>query len=119
MIRDDLRWLKCEWNSEYIQSDRIQLYYEYARKLFETGGAYVCTCKPEKFREKILAKKPCECRTLSTIDNLSRWDKMLDGGYHEGDAVVRIKTEIDHPNPAIFPKVLFFWILCHHTSKKQ
>jgi glutamyl-tRNA synthetase len=101
MIRDDLRWLKCEWNSEYIQSDRIQIYYEHARKLLEIDGAYVCTCKPEKFREKIFAKKNCECRTLSTIDNLSRWDKMLDSGYQEGEAVVRIKTEIDHPNPAI------------------
>ena len=101
MIRDDLRWLKCKWDSEYIQSDRIQIYYEHARKLLEIGGAYVCTCKPEKFREKILAKKNCDCRILSTSDNLSRWDDMLEGRYHEGEAVVRIKTELDHPNPAI------------------
>ena len=26
---------------------------------------------------------------------------MLAGGYQEGQAVVRVKTELDHPNPAI------------------
>ena len=26
---------------------------------------------------------------------------MLEGGYKEGEAVVRVKTELDHPNPAI------------------
>ncbi|MBA7470034.1 hypothetical protein ES707_05311 [subsurface metagenome] len=26
---------------------------------------------------------------------------MLDGTYGEGEAVVRIKTDLDHPNPAV------------------
>jgi glutamyl-tRNA synthetase len=38
---------------------------------------------------------------MSAADQLERWHKMLNGGYKEGQAVVRIKTELDHPNPAI------------------
>ncbi|RLE55736.1 MAG: glutamate--tRNA ligase, partial [Candidatus Methanomethylicota archaeon] len=32
-IREDLLWLKAKWDEEYIQSDRIPIYYSYAVKL--------------------------------------------------------------------------------------
>ncbi|MEM2263552.1 MAG: glutamate--tRNA ligase family protein, partial [Candidatus Bathyarchaeia archaeon] len=63
-IREDLAWLDCRPDEEYIQSDRIPIYYEYAEKLLEAGNAYVCTCQPQTFRERILAQKPCPCREL-------------------------------------------------------
>jgi glutamyl-tRNA synthetase len=100
-IRDDLEWLGCKPDEEYIQSDRILIYYEYARKLLQDGNAYVCTCNRQEFRRKILAKQPCSCRGLPPEVQLERWDKMLNGAYSEGGAVVRIKTDITHPNPAI------------------
>jgi glutamyl-tRNA synthetase len=100
-IRQDLKWLGCKWDEEYIQSDRLPIYYEWTEKLVSVGGAYVCECTPEEFRKKTLAKEPCPCRNLSTADQLERWHKMLTGGYQEGQAVVRVKTELDHPNPAI------------------
>jgi len=34
-------------------------------------------------------------------ENLARWKRMLDGHYEEGEAVVRIKTDLNHPNPAV------------------
>ncbi len=101
LIRKDLAWLECKPDEEYIQSDRIPLYYEHAEKLLKDGNAYVCTCKPEDFRKKILAQKACECRNLPVEENLRRWKLMFDGGYKEGEAVVRVKTELDHPNPAV------------------
>jgi len=100
-IREDLIWLGCKPDEEYIQSDRIPIYYEYAEKLLKDGKAYVCTCKPEVFRERILAKKPCDCRNLPPEEQLSRWEHMLNGEYEEGEAVVRIKTDLNHPNPAV------------------
>jgi len=101
LIREDLAWLECKPDKEYIQSDRIPIYYEHAEKLLKDGNAYVCTCKPEDFRKKILAQEPCECRDLPVEENLRRWKSMFDGGYKEGEAVVRVKTELDHPNPAV------------------
>jgi glutamyl-tRNA synthetase len=100
-IREDLAWLECKPDEEYIQSDRIPIYYEYVERLLKDGNAYVCTCQPEKFREKILAKKPCVCRNLPLEEHLVRWKKMLEGKYREGEAVVRVKTDLNHPNPAV------------------
>jgi glutamyl-tRNA synthetase len=100
-IQQDLTWLDCRPDEEYIQSDRIPIYYEYTEKLLEEGHAYVCTCKSQSFREKILAGQPCDCRDLSPAKQLSRWKRMLSGQYAEGEAVVRVKTDLHHPNPAV------------------
>ena len=100
-IRDDLAWLGCRADEEYIQSDRLPIYYEYAERLLREGNAYVCTCTPDEFRKTSLAKKPCNCRDLPPTEHLERWRRMLDGGYSEGEAVVRVKTDVEHPNPAV------------------
>ena len=100
-IREDLDWLRCKADEEYIQSDRLPIYYEYAERLLREGNAYVCECQPEKFRKKTLSRKACDCRDLPTTKNLERWQRMLEGGYAEGEAVVRVKTDIEHPNPAV------------------
>jgi len=100
-IREDLLWLGCKWNAEFTQSDRLEIYYEHAGRLLQDGNAYVCTCKPEEFRAKIIAQKPCPCRLLTPEANLSRWEGMLDGKCGEREAVVRLKTDLNHPNPAV------------------
>ncbi|MEM3608720.1 MAG: glutamate--tRNA ligase [Candidatus Bathyarchaeia archaeon] len=100
-IREDLAWLGCKPDEEFIQSDRIHIYYEHAEKLLKDGNAYVCTCKPELFRKKILANQPCKCRNLSSEEHLARWQRMLKGDYKEGEAVLRVKTDLKHPNPAV------------------
>ena len=100
-IREDLAWLECKPDEEYIQSDRIPIYYEYAERLLKNGNAYICTCQPELFRKKILASKPCKCRNLPSEGHLARWQCMLKGEYREGEVVYRIKTDLNHPNPAV------------------
>jgi glutamyl-tRNA synthetase len=100
-IREDLAWLGCKADEEYIQSDRLPIYYEYAERLLREGNAYVCECPPEQFRKKTLSRKPCACRNLSAEENLKRWQRMLEGDYAEGEAVVRVKTDMEHPNPAV------------------
>jgi glutamyl-tRNA synthetase len=100
-IREDLKWLGCKVDAEYIQSDRLPIYYEYTEKLLKDGNAYVCSCQPEYFRKKTLAGKPCKCRDLPPRENLKRWNRMLNGEYVEGSAVVRIKTDLNHVNPAV------------------
>ncbi|PVX25320.1 MAG: glutamate--tRNA ligase [Candidatus Bathyarchaeum sp.] len=100
-VREDLEWLGCKWDAEFIQSDRLPIYYEHAEEIIKAGNAYVCTCEREVFQEKSRSGKSCPCRSLSADKNLVRWKHMLDGGYNEGEAVVRVKTDLGHPNPAV------------------
>ena len=100
-IRQDLKWLGCKVDEEYIQSDRLPIYYEYTEKLIGDGNAYVCECPSEEFRKKTIAKQACPCRDLPAGEQLERWHRMLTGGYTEGQAVVRVKTDLDNPNPAV------------------
>lgn len=100
-IRKDLDWLNCPPDEEYIQSDRMITYYDHAERLLKDGNAYVCTCEPETFRQRILAQKPCDDRDLPAEEHMARWKRMLDGSYREGRAVVRVKTDLNHPNPAV------------------
>jgi len=101
LIREDLKWLECTWDEEYFQSDRLEIYYKYAEELIQKGGAYVCECAPESFKQLVEAGRACPCRSLSSNENLGRWGKMLDGEYQEGEAVLRVKTDLGHPNPAV------------------
>ena len=100
-IREDLSWLQCRPDEEYIQSDRLPIYYEHAERLIKNGDAYVCTCNRELFRRLVLEQKPCPCRGCSSAEHLARWQGMLGGEYSEGEAVVRVKTDLNHPNPAV------------------
>jgi len=100
-IREDLAWLGCEWDGEFVQSDRLEIYYEHAEKILKDGNAYVCACKRKDFQEKVRNKQPCPCRILKPKENFLRWKGMLDGTYGEGEAVVRVKTDLGHPNPAV------------------
>ncbi|MEM2890154.1 MAG: glutamate--tRNA ligase [Candidatus Hadarchaeum sp.] len=100
-IKRDLRWLGLNWDEEYYQSDRVEIYYHHAEQLIKSEKAYVCDCDVESFRKLRDSGQPCPCRGLSASENLIRWQKMLAGGYVEEGAVVRIKTDLKHPNPAV------------------
>jgi glutamyl-tRNA synthetase len=100
-IDEDIAWLNVKVDERYIQSERLPIYYEYAETLLTMGAAYVCTCESEKFKSLYMAKNPCPCRDQSIDEHLRRWRMMLDGRYKRGEAVVRVKTDIKHPNPAI------------------
>ncbi len=102
MIEEDAKWITGDIDKPIIQSERLDIYYRHMETLIKKGHAYVCTCRPEDFRELVNSKKPCPCRSLSSEENLSRWEDMFKREiYSEGDAVVRIKTDIKHKNPAI------------------
>ena len=100
-IPEDLKWLSVNIDEKYIQSERLPLYYKHAEKILGMGLAYVCTCESEEYKKLYMAKEPCPCREMPPEEHMKRWKMMLDGEYKRGDAVVRIKTDITHPNPAI------------------
>jgi glutamyl-tRNA synthetase len=59
-ILESMRWLGMDWDEgpgkggnygPYVQSERLQLYQEAAKKLVETGHAYYCYCSPERLEK--------------------------------------------------------------------
>ncbi|MCX6649274.1 MAG: glutamate--tRNA ligase [Candidatus Bathyarchaeota archaeon] len=100
-IQEDLKWLGVKVDEMYVQSERLAIYYEWAEKLLGMGAGYVCTCESEEYKRLYMAKEPCPCRELPPEEHLRRWHMMLDGEYKRGEAVVRVKTDLTHPNPAI------------------
>ncbi len=106
-IPEGLALLDVKVHKTYYKSDRLQLFYDYCVKILEKGRAYVCDCDGSVWRTKYKVKqKECPCRILSKENNLARWEKMLDGTYPEQGAVVRLKTGMDTPDPAIRDPVM-------------
>ncbi len=100
-IKEDLKWLGIKWDKVIIASKRLATYYKYAKKLIEMGKAYVCTCGDE-WKTMRNRGQACPCRALSKREQLARWKKMFaKNGFREGDAVLRIKTDLNATNPAI------------------
>ncbi|MEO5937294.1 MAG: glutamate--tRNA ligase, partial [Terriglobales bacterium] len=85
----DLKWLGLEWDEgpdkggsfgPYRQSDRMQLYHDYAERLLHEGKAYLCFCKAEDLeedRKRALAehRSPIysgKCRAIPAAEALQR-----------------------------------------------
>ena len=101
-IESDYEWLTGKKPDIIVKaSERMDIYLEYAEKLLRDDFGYVCKCSAEKFKKLRDDSKECPCRSKSPLENLSHWKLMNDGTFDEGDAVVRVKTSIDLPNPAL------------------
>jgi glutamyl-tRNA synthetase len=101
MVKEDIAWLGLGITETITQSDRLALYYNLCKQLIEKGGAYVCTCDNDCFRELKKSKTACPCRDQTVEKNLGLWEKMLDHTFREGEVTVRIKTDLHHPDPAM------------------
>ena len=100
MIPEDLAWLGVEPDEAVIQSDRMELYYADARELVARGAAYVCDCPAAEWRGLKNDGRPCPHRALATVRQVAACEALFDGG-DSGGGIVVVKTDIDHPNPAL------------------
>lgn len=106
LIPESFEWLKIIYQKPIIyKSDRLDIYYKYAEKIIELGYAYVCTCSADIMRKNRAEGKECEHRNLSIEEQKQRWKEMFK--MKEGSAVLRIKTSMQHENPAFRDRVLF------------
>ena len=99
-IREDLRWLKIKVNQEVVASRRLSIYYKHAEDLIKLNAAYVCTCG-ESWKKLKNNSRACPCRSNDSKTNMRKWKKMLSHSFKEGQAVLRIKTDLDAKNPAV------------------
>ena len=101
VFREDLEWLGVKVGEVFYASDRIEKYYGYMRKLIEMGKAYVCDCESEEWRKLVQEQEACKCRDKKPEEHMKGFEKMLSNELKEGEAVLRIKTDLRHPDPSV------------------
>ena len=99
-IVEDCKWLGCPPDEVVTASQNLDTYYQYAVQLIEKGQAYVCTCEREAFKTLKDQMLSCPCRGKTPKENMDGWKRMLTN-CAEGEAVLRIKTDIKNPDPAL------------------
>lgn len=113
-ILSDISYLGFEPDRVVYASDRLETYYEHARTLIETGGAYTCSCPAEAFSDLKNTGEPCPHRTKDQATTLAEFEDMISGEFGAGEMVLRVATDITHPNPAIRDWVAFRQIETPH-----
>jgi len=107
LIKEGLEWLGVKYSKVLYKSDRLDIFYEYCVKLIKDNMAYVCFCSAAEFREKYKKHgKNCPHRVHTIDKNMNEWNSMLNGIYHEREAVVRLKTGMDQKDPALRDQII-------------
>ncbi|MDQ2055076.1 glutamate--tRNA ligase [Halobellus sp. H-GB7] len=113
-ILDDIDYLGFEPDDVIIASDRLETYYEHARNLIDAGGAYTCSCSGETFSDLKNSGEACPHRDKDVETTMEEFEAMIDGEYSAGEMVLRVRTDIEHKNPALRDWVAFRMIDTPH-----
>jgi len=117
-ILDSLDYLGFEPDDVLRASDRLDIYYDHARELIELGGAYTCSCPQAEFSDLKNSGEACPHRDKDVETVREEFEAMVDGEYTSGEMVLRIKTDIDHKNPALRDFVGFRMIDTPHPREE-
>ena len=111
-IANDVKWLGFNWKGEpcYASSYFDQLY-AWAVQLIEQGDAYVDLQSPEEIKLNrgnfVEPGKNSPYRDATVQENLERFEKMKDGTFAEGQAVLRAKIDMASPNVHMRDPILY------------
>ena len=102
-IAEDVRWLGFDWGDRlYFASDYFDQLCEMAIELIQIGKAYVDELSQDEIREyRGSLREPGKespYRHRPVAENLQLFNKMRDGGFKEGEAVLRAKIDMSSGN---------------------
>ena len=117
-ILEDIAYLGFEPDRVLRASDRLETYYDHARELIDAGGAYTCSCSGDDFSELKNAGEACPHREKDVETVHEEFEAMVDGEYDSGEMVLRVKTDIEHKNPALRDWVAFRMIDTPHPREE-
>ncbi len=111
-ITEDVRWLGFDWADRlYFASDYFDELYEMAVDLIRIGRAYVDELSPDEIRayRGTLTEpgKESPYRNRTPEENLALFEKMRDGGFKEGEAVLRAKIDMSNGNVNLRDPVMY------------
>ncbi len=118
LITEEAKWL-TDWPfTVKYQSDNLNTYYKHAEELLKKGKAYICLCSADAFKKLVDAGKACPHRELSKDVQLKNWN-LMQKKFKEGQAVMRIKTDLKHKNPAVREWPAFRIVEAKHPKTAQ
>jgi glutamyl-tRNA synthetase len=104
-IKVGLEWLGIEFDTVKSTSDDMELFYEKAMELINSGKAYICTCKRENISKNRRERKECKCSKGDIEKNNKNWEKMQEK-FKPGDAIVRFRGDMKADNAVMRDPVL-------------
>ena len=93
---DNYKWLGIKYDKLDYASDHMEEFYKEGEKLIKDGNAYVCFCEMEAIRAKRAKGEPCKCRGKSSIYDFRKMGQMK-----PGEAILRVKIDLEHKNSAM------------------
>ncbi|VDB85344.1 unnamed protein product [Peniophora sp. CBMAI 1063] len=118
-ILEMVRWLGFEpWKITY-SSDYFDKLYELAVELIKRDKAYVCHCTGEEIHahrggDDGGARTACVHRTRPIAESLAEFEGMKDGKYKPGEAVLRMKQDLEDGNPQMWDLAAYRVLLAPH-----
>lgn len=118
-IKEDVRWLGFEWAGDvrYASSYFDELY-GWAVQLIKQGDAYVDLQSIDEIRANrgsfTEVGVPSPQRDASIEENLDRFEDMRQGKFADGEAVLRAKIDMTHPNLNMRDPVIYRVMHAHH-----
>jgi glutamyl-tRNA synthetase len=107
VIQEDLRRCGVDVDEVLYKSDRLATHYQWAERVIALGATYVCVCPSELLQANRRAGIACPERTETIEETQALWKRMLSGEFAPGEAVLRLKTDLQGPDPAFRDRVLF------------
>ncbi|KIP10691.1 hypothetical protein PHLGIDRAFT_125388 [Phlebiopsis gigantea 11061_1 CR5-6] len=111
-ILETVRWLGYEpWKITY-SSDHFDKLYELAEELIRRDKGYVCHCSGEEIYanrggDERGPRKACAHRTRPVDESLAEFRKMRDGFYKPGEAILRMKQDLESGNTMMWDLVAY------------
>jgi glutaminyl-tRNA synthetase len=120
-IKEDVKWLGYEWDTECFASDYFQNLYDWALMLIKQGKAYVDSQTSEEIAIQkgtpTEAGTPSPFRDRSAEENLELFEGMRDGKFKEGEHVLRAKVDMASTNMLMRDPIMYRILYrAHHRT---
>ncbi|MBW3015269.1 glutamate--tRNA ligase [Candidatus Woesearchaeota archaeon] len=119
MKEDCIEYLDIQPDETKYVSDDMQIFYDLAEELINKEKAYVCFCSRDEMQKLRHKGKPCKHRDTKPAENLKHWKDMLDKKYKEGEAVLRLKGDMESGNHVMRDPVIFRIVYTPHYRQKK
>lgn len=118
-IKDMVEWLGYKPDAITYSSDLFQHLYDLAVELIKRDKAYICHCSGDEIHAQRGgdAKGPrfdSPWRNRPIEESILEFERMKKGEYKEGEAVLRMKMDMQNPNPQFWDLIAYRVMFTKH-----